>query len=83
MFSVCGLSATPGRNTVISENEVDKLVNRFQVNLITPKFKDDNVYKENSSEYFKANKYLAKVNHIIFKSGIEYILTEKELDELK
>jgi superfamily II DNA or RNA helicase len=83
LFSVCGLSATPGRNTVLSESEVDKLVNRFQMNLITPKFKDDNIYKENPLEYFKAHKYLAKVNHIIFKSGIEYTLTEKELDELE
>lgn len=83
LFSVCGLSATPGRNTVISDNEVDKLVNLFQMNLITPTFRDDNKYEKNPLEYFKTNCYLAKVNHIIFKSGIEYTLTEKELDELE
>lgn len=83
LFSVCGLSATPGRNTVISENEVDKLVNRFQMNLITPTFKDNDEYKENPLNYFKVNKYLAKVNHIVFRSNIEYSLTEKELNELE
>ncbi|MFD3156740.1 DEAD/DEAH box helicase [Haloimpatiens sp. FM7330] len=83
LFSVCGLSATPGRNTIISENEVDKLVNRFQMNLITPEFKDDSKYKENPLEYFKEYKYLSKVNHIVFRSNIEYKLTEKELKDLE
>lgn len=83
LFSVCGLSATPGRNTVIAENEVDKLVDRFQMNLITPTFKDDITYKENPLEYFKVHSYLAKVNHIIYRSNMEYRLTEKELSDLE
>ncbi len=82
LFSVCGLSATPGRNTIISDNEVDKLVNRFQMNLITPEFNNDEKYKDNPLAYFKEQKYLAKVNHIIFKSGREYKLTEAEVNEL-
>ena len=70
LFPVCGLSATPGRNTMIYNSDVEKLVDRFQMNLITPEFKDNKRYKENPLEYFKENKYLAKVNHIIYKSNI-------------
>ena len=33
--------------------------------------------------YFKENKYLAKVNHIIYKSNIEYTLSESEINDLK
>ena len=83
LFPVCGLSATPGRNTIIGQSEVEKLVDRFQMNLITPEFEDNEKYKENPLDYFKENKYLAKVNHIIYRSNIEYTLTEKELQDLK
>ena len=83
LFPVCGLSATPGRNTFIVNNQVDKLVERFQMNLITPEFGNDSKYVENPLEYFKEHKYLSKVNHIVFKSNIEYQLTEKELEDLK
>ena len=83
LFPVCGLSATPGRNTIIYNSDVEKLVDRFQMNLITPEFKDNEKYKENPLEYFKENKYLAKVNHIIYKSNIEYTLSESEINDLK
>ncbi|MFW6029255.1 MAG: DEAD/DEAH box helicase [Halanaerobiales bacterium] len=84
LFSVCGLSATPGRNTVISKTkDVEKLVDRFEVNLVTPKFQDNQQYKENPLNFFKEKKYLAKVKHIIFKSNVEVILTDKELNELE
>ena len=53
LFPVCGLSATPGRNTIIYNSDVEKLVDRFQMNLITPEFKDNEKYKENPLEYFK------------------------------
>lgn len=83
LFPICGLSATPGRNTIITEDEVNKLVERFQMNLITPKFSEDEKYKNNPLEYFKEHKYLSKVNHIVYQSNIEYQLTEEELKELK
>ncbi|WP_394884691.1 DEAD/DEAH box helicase [Clostridium butyricum] len=82
LFPVCGLSATPGRNTVVSDDQVGKLVDRFQENLITPEFEDNEKYSENPLEYFKEHKYLAKVNHIVYKSNIEYTLTDKEINEL-
>lgn len=51
LFPVCGLSATPGRNTMIYNSDVEKLVDRFQMNLITLEFKDNEKYKENPLEY--------------------------------
>ena len=83
LFPVCGLSATPGRNTIISNDDVGKLVDRFQENLITPEFEDDEKYSSNPLEYFKEHKYLAKVNHIIYRSNIEYKLTDEEIKYLK
>ena len=83
LFPVCGLSATPGRNTIIYNSDVEKLVDRFQMNLITPEFEDNEKYNENPLEYFKEHKYLAKVNHIIYKSNIEYTLSESEITDLK
>lgn len=83
LFPICGLSATPGRNTIMGEDEVDKLVNMFQMNLITPEFSGDKKYQENPLAYFKEHQYLAKVNHIVFKSNFEYRMTDEEIAELK
>lgn len=83
LFPVCGLSATPGRNTIISKDDVGKLVDRFQENLITPEFKDNDKYSLNPLEYFKEHKYLSKVNHIVYKSNIEYTLTDEEIKDLE
>ena len=83
MFPICGLSATPGRNTLIDNCEVNKLVDMFQMNLITPKFSDNKKYQENPIEFFKENKYLARINHIVIHSGKEYKLTEEEMKELE
>lgn len=83
LFPICGLSATPGRNTIINEAEVGKLVERFQMNLIPPMFSEDEKYKNNPLEYFKEHKYLSKVNHTVYQSNIEYPLTEEELKELE
>ncbi|WP_294378266.1 DEAD/DEAH box helicase [uncultured Clostridium sp.] len=83
LFPVCGLSATPGRNTIISDDVVGKLVDRFQENLITPEFEDDEKYSSNPLEYFKEHKYLSKVNHIVYKSNIEYTLTDEEIKDLE
>lgn len=83
LFPICGLSATPGRNTLIAEDEVNKLVERFQMNLITPMFSEDEKYKNNPLAYFKEHKYLSKVNHTVYQSNLEYPITEEELKELK
>ncbi len=83
LFPICGLSATPGRNTIIDDSEVNKLVEMFQMNLITPEFSGDLKYKENPIAYFKEHKYLSKVNHIVIDSGFEYRMSENEVKELK
>ena len=83
LFPICGLSATPGRNTIIDDSEVNKLVEMFQMNLITPEFSGDKKYHENPIVYFKEHKYLSKVNHIVIDSGFEYRMTEDEVKELK
>lgn len=79
LFPVCGLTATPGRNTIVGDSDVNKLVDRFCATLITPQFKNNEKYNNNPLEYFKEEGYLAKVNHIVYKSNIEYKLTEEEL----
>ena len=83
LFPICGLSATPGRNTIIDDSEVNKLVEMFQMNLITPEFSGDKKYQENPIIYFKEHKYLSRVNHIVIDSGLEYRMTEDEVNELK
>lgn len=82
LFPICGLSATPGRNTFLGDSEVDKLVHMFQMNLVTPEFAEEEEYKDNPLAYFKEHKYLSRVNHIVFDSEIEYRLTEEEVAEL-
>lgn len=83
LFPICGLSATPGRNTVIDDSDVNKLVEMFQMNLITPEFSGDEKYQRNPIAYFKEQKYLSKVNHIIIDSGFEYRMTDDEVKQLK
>lgn len=83
LFPICGLTATPGRNTLIGDSEVNKLVDMFQMNLITPIFSEDKKYKDNPIDYFKERQFLARVNHIVINSGIEYRLTEEEVKELE
>lgn len=83
LFPICGLSATPGRNTVLDDSQMDKLVEMFQMNLITPEFSGDKKYQENPIAYFKEQKFLSKVNHIVVNSGLEYRLSESDLNELK
>lgn len=83
LFPICGLSATPGRNTIKDDSEVGKLVDMFQMNLITPEFSGEEEYVENPIAYFKENEYLSKVNHIVVNSGREYRLTDDEVRELK
>ncbi|RAN72347.1 hypothetical protein B5P43_32850 [Bacillus sp. SRB_336] len=59
-----GLSATPYRGT--NELETERLVNRFQANLIEP----DQFNAENAHEYLQGISVLAKVRHEILE-GIE------------
>lgn len=80
LFPVCGLSATPGRTGVNKETEIPKLVDRFQYTLVTPDLGKE--YENNPLKYFRDNKYLAKANHVIYDSKLEYQLTEKELDSI-
>lgn len=77
LFPVCGLSATPGRTGINKESEIPKLVDRFMCYLVKPDLGKE--YENNPLKYFRDNKYLAKANHIIFDSKLEYQLTEKEL----
>ena len=83
LFPICGLSATPGRNTIIDDSEVNKLVDMFQMNLITPEFSEKKQYQKNPIAYFKEYQYLSRVNHIVINSGLEYKMTEDEIKELK
>lgn len=83
LFPICGLSATPGRNTIIDDNEVNKLVDMFQMNLITPEFSGKKQYQRNPIAYFKEHQYLSRVNHIVINSGLEYKMTEEEIKELE
>ena len=80
LFPICGLSATPGRTGLYKEEEIPKLVDRFEYYLIKPELGKE--YEENPLKYFRDKKYLAKANHIIFKSGLEYTLTEKEIENI-
>lgn len=73
---ICGLSATPGRAGIA---DIPTLVERFQRNLITPNLGQE--YDENPLLYFQEKGYLSKTKHIIYRSGREYLLTEKELKE--
>ncbi len=83
LFPICGLSATPGRNTILDDSQMNKLVEMFQMNLITPEFAGDKNYQENPIAYFKEHNYLSKVNHTIINSCFEYKMTENEIKELE
>lgn len=82
LFAICGLSATPGRNTIMN-GDIDKLVNRFQMNLIIPKCIENSSECDNPLDYFKKNKYLSRVKHIIYKSNIEYTIPDAEVEKIK
>lgn len=78
LFPICGLSATPGRTKI--EEEVPKLINRFEANLIVPEFgEEDSQYREHPIQYFKDKKYLSKTKHVMYRGKKKYKLTEEEL----
>jgi DNA repair protein RadD len=80
LFPICGLSATPGRTGINKDREIPKLVDRFDYYLVRPNLGKE--YESDPLKYFRDNKYLAKANHIIFKSGLEYTLTDKEIESI-
>lgn len=79
-FPVCGLSATPGRTGINKDEEIPKLVDRFECYLVKPDLGKE--YENNPLSYFREKRYLAKANHIIFKSGLEYTLTDREIEDI-
>jgi len=80
LFPVCGLSATPGRTGLNKNDEIVKLVDRFQMNLIEPELGKE--YNNDPLRYFKENGYLAYANHITYRSGKEYTITDQELNQI-
>ena len=81
LFPICGLTATPGRTGLHGMHETTKLVNRFEAYLVSPKLGPD--YETDPLRYFREHGFLARANHITYRSGIEYTLTDKELEEVK
>lgn len=81
LFPICGLTATPGRTGLYGGDETIKLVDRFEAYLIKPDLGSE--YAKDPLRYFRERKYLARAHHIVYRSGIEYELTDEELDEMK
>lgn len=75
LFPICGLTATPGRT---SKEQITKLVGQFEAYLIKPDLNEE--YQQNPLGYFRQKRYLAHARHIIYQSGKEYTLTDKELE---
>ncbi len=80
LFPICGLSATPGRTGLNKHDEISKLVERFQMNLIEPDLGEE--YKNDPLRYFRENGYLANAKHIIYPFGKEYTLTDQEINQI-
>ncbi|NLI21813.1 MAG: DEAD/DEAH box helicase family protein [Clostridiales bacterium] len=79
MFPICGLTATPGRSQ--SDEETMRLVNLFQAELIMPELEAE--YQQNPLAYFQEKGYLSRLHHIRYESGIEYKLTDDELQKIE
>ena len=80
LFPICGLSATPGRTGINKQDEITKLVNRFQAYLIEPDLGEG--YKNDPLRYFRENEFLAYAKHITYRSGKEYTLTDQEISQI-
>lgn len=79
LFPICGLTATPGRSGIQSNNETIELVEQFEANLIKPQLGQQ--YENDPLRYFREQEFLAKPRHIVFKSGLEYELSEEESNQ--
>lgn len=80
LFPVCGLTATPGRTGLNHAVETVRLVDRFEAYLIKPDL--GTKYEENPLSYFREHGYLARAHHVLYNSGLEYTLTDGEVDEM-
>ena len=77
LFPICGLTATPGR----PDQETDKLVGRFEAYLIKPDLGAE--YEQYPLRYFREHEFLAQASHILYRSGLEYTLTDDEAEKVK
>lgn len=81
LFPICGLTATPGRTGLNAEGETVKLVDRFEAYLVKPNLEPE--YASDPLRYFREQGYLAYAHHILYRSGLEYTLTDEELDDMR
>ncbi len=77
LFPICGLTATPGR----PDQETDKLVGRFEAYLIKPDLGAE--YEKSPLRYFRERQFLARAYHKLYRSGLEYTLTDDEAEKVK
>lgn len=77
LFPICGLTATPGRAGLNRQEETAKLVSQFDAYLIKPDLGPE--YTENPLKYFVEHKFLARVKHITYRFGVEYVLKDNEI----
>jgi superfamily II DNA or RNA helicase len=81
LFPVCGLTATPGRTGLNHAQETGKLVGRFQAYLVKPDLGTE--YEQNPLSYFREHKFIAQAHHVLYRSGLEYTLTDDEVDQMR
>lgn len=81
LFPICGLTATPGRSGLNRTQETVKLVGRFDYYLIAPDLGTE--YEHDPLRYFRKHGFLARANHVLYQSGIEYSLTDDELEQME
>lgn len=81
LFPICGLTATPGRAGLNRTRETTKLVGRFDAYLVRPELGAD--YEDNPLRYFREHGYLARANHVLYRLGREYTLTDDELEQMQ
>lgn len=81
LFPICGLTATPGRAGISSEEQTLLLADHFQWYLVKPKIASE--YESNPLKYFREKEYLANPHHILVHSRQEYALTDQEIEQMK
>lgn len=80
LFPICGLTATPGRAGLNQDQEIPKLVGRFEAHLIKPDLGEK--YTRNPLQFFRDHEYLARAHHILYNSKMEYTLTDDQAEEI-
>ena len=81
LFPICGLTATPGRAGLHSDQETDRLVGRFEAYLVKPDLGTE--YKQHPLRYFREHAFLAQAHHVLYRSGLAYTLTDDEAEEVE